>query len=357
MSVKITDAQKWLILVGIIATGYLLYLLAPILTPFLISAFLAYIGDPAVDRLETIKFSRTVAVVFVFFLMLIIGLSIVLIVFPLIEEQIRRLLMRLPEMIDWMQTEFIPWVTHRFGLQPDSINLDGIKQSLSGHWQALGNIAGKFLTEISASGQLIMLWVSYILLVPVVTFYLLRDWDDIVAKIRKLIPRKYESVSVKLIKECDAVLAEFFRGQLLVMFAQGVIYSIGLWIVGLEFSLLIGMAAGLVSFVPYLGAIVGIVIATAAAYMQFHDIVHIIYVLLVFGAGQALEGMVLSPLLVGDRIGLHPVAVIFAVMAGSQLFGFFGMLIALPAAAVIVVLLRHFHEQYLNSNFYTPDAK
>ncbi|MBL1141664.1 MAG: AI-2E family transporter [Proteobacteria bacterium] len=349
-----TDAQKWLILVGIIATGYLLYLLAPILTPFLLSAFLAYIGDPAVDRLENIKFSRTVSVIFVFFLMLVIALSFVLIVFPLIEEQIRRLLMRLPEMIDWIQSEFIPWITQRFGLQADSINLDGIKQSLTGHWQALGNIAGKFLTKISASGQLILLWVSYILLVPVVTFYLLRDWDVIVTKVRKLIPRRYEFVSVKLVKECDAVLSEFFRGQLLVMFAQGVIYSIGLWIVGLEFSLLIGMTAGLVSFVPYLGAIVGIVVATIAAFMQFHDIAHIVYVLIVFGIGQTLEGVVLSPLLIGDRIGLHPVAVIFSVMAGAQLFGFFGMLIALPAAAVIVVLLRHFHDQYLNSNFYTP---
>lgn len=353
MSIHVTDAQKWLILVSAIAIGYLLYLLAPILTPFLISAFLAYIGDPAVDRLETIKFSRTVSVVFVFFLMLVIGLSFILVIFPLIEEQIRRLLIRLPEMIDWIQTELIPWVTQRFGLQPDTINLDGIKQSLTGHWQALGNIAGKFLTQVSASGQLILLWVSYFLLIPVVTFYLLRDWDDIVAKARKLIPRKYESVSVKLIKECDAVLAEFFRGQLLVMFAQGAIYSTGLWIVGLEFSLLIGMAAGLVSFVPYLGAIVGIVVATIAAYMQFHDFIHIFYVLLVFGVGQTLEGVVLSPLLVGDRIGLHPVAVIFAVMAGSQLFGFFGMLIALPVAAVIVVLLRHFYELYLDSKFYS----
>ncbi len=354
MNVQVTDAQKWLILVAIIATGYLLYLLAPILTPFLLSAFLAYIGDPAVDRLEKIKFSRTLSVVFVFFLMLIIGLSFILIVFPLIEEQIRRLLLRLPLMIDWVQSEFVPWVTQRFGLEPDSINLDGIKQSLTGHWQALGNVAGKFLTRISASGQLILLWVSYILLVPVVTFYLLRDWDDLIIKIRALIPRKNEIVIVKLVKECDAVLSEFFRGQLLVMFAQGVIYSLGLWIVGLEFSLLIGMIAGLVSFVPYLGAIVGITVASIAAFMQFHDVAHIIYVLIVFGAGQTLEGVVLSPLLIGDRIGLHPVAVIFAVMAGAQLFGFFGMLIALPAAAVIVVLLRYFHEQYLNSNFYTP---
>lgn len=354
MSIHVTDAQKWLILVTVIATGYLLYLLAPILTPFLISAFLAYIGDPAVDRLETIKFSRTLSVVFVFFLMLIIGFSFILVIFPLIEEQIRRLLIRLPEMIDWVQAELIPWASQRFGIETDSINLDGIKQSLTGHWQALGNIAGKFLTQVSASGQLLLLWVSYLLLIPVVTFYLLRDWDSIVAKIRTLIPRRYEFVSVKLVKECDAVLSEFFRGQLMVMIAQGIIYSIGLWIVGLEFSLLIGMTAGMVSFVPYLGSIVGIVIASVAAFMQYQEFLPIIYVLIVFAVGQTLEGVVLSPLLIGDRIGLHPVAVIFAVMAGAQLFGFFGMLIALPAAAVIVVLLRYFHEQYLSSHFYTP---
>lgn len=354
MSVQITDAQKWLILAIIITTGYLLYLLAPILTPFLISAFLAYIGDPAVDRLEAIKFSRSLSVVFVFFLMIIIGLCFLLIVFPLIEEQIKRLLIRIPEMIDWVQSEFIPWVSQRFGLQPDAINLDGLKQSLMGQWQTVGNVAGKFLTKISASGQLILLWLSYILLVPVVTFYLLRDWDILVVKIRELIPRRYENVVVKLVKDGDAVLSEFFRGQLLVMFAQGVFYSIGLWIVGLEFSLLIGMAAGLVSFVPYLGAIVGITVAGIAAFMQFHDFIHIVYVLIVFAAGQTLEGVVLSPLLIGDRIGLHPVAVIFAVMAGAQLFGLFGMLVALPLAAVITVLLRHFYEQYLNSNFYTP---
>ena len=136
--------------------------------------------------------------------------------------------------------------------------------------------------------------------------------------------------------------------------AQGVFYSLGLWVIGLEFSLLIGLSAGLVSFVPYLGFIVGIVIAGVAALMQFHDVLHIIYVLIVFGAGQMLEGMVLTPLLIGDRIGLHPVAVIFAVMAGAQLFGLFGMLIALPVAAIVTVLLRYFHEQYLNSSFYTP---
>ena len=350
----VTDAQKWLILVGIVAIGYLLYLLSPILTPFLISAFLAYLGDPAVDRLETIKFSRTLSVIFVFFLMSLIGFCFLLIVVPLIEDQLRRLIIRLPDMINWLQSELIPWLSQRFGFDPASINLEGIKQSLTGHWQTVGNLLGKFLIQISASGQLILLWFSYLLLIPVVTFYLLRDWDLLVQRIGELIPRKYETLIIRLTKDCDAVLAEFLRGQLLVMIAQGILYSVGLWIVGLEFSLLIGLTAGLVSFVPYLGFIVGFSIAGLAAFMQFHDFIHITYVLIVFGIGQMIEGMVLSPLLIGDRIGLHPVAVIFAVMAGAQLFGFVGMLIALPVAAVITVLLRHFHEQYLNSSMYTP---
>jgi predicted PurR-regulated permease PerM len=138
------------------------------------------------------------------------------------------------------------------------------------------------------------------------------------------------------------------------MIALAIIYTIGLMIVGLDLAFLIGMLSGMVSFVPYLGFIVGIVVASIAAAMQFHDVIHVVYVAIVFGIGQALEGMVLSPLLVGDRIGLHPVAVIFAVMAGGQLFGFVGVLLALPVAAVIVVILRHWHELYKESDFYTP---
>ena len=214
----------------------------------MISAFLAYIGDPAVDRLETIKFSRTVSVVFVFVLMLIIGVCFFLIVFPLIEEQIRRLFIRIPEMIDWIQTGFLPWISQRFGLDLNSIDLNQLKRSLLGQWQTFGSFGTKFLAEVSASGQLILLWFSYVLLIPVVTFYLLRDWDHLVARARELIPRKYEVVVTHLTKDCDAVLAEFFRGQLLVMLAQGVFYSLGLWVIGLEFSLLIGLSAGTSEF-------------------------------------------------------------------------------------------------------------
>ncbi|MDB9752013.1 AI-2E family transporter, partial [Gammaproteobacteria bacterium] len=228
MNTQTTDAQKWLILTVLIIFGYLLYLLAPILTPFLISVFLAYLGDPAVDKLETIKLSRTMSVVSVFCLMSVTGICFLLIVFPLIEEQIKHLFIRIPEMIDWIQTGFLPWISKRFGLDVNSIDLNQLERISLGQWQTFGSFGTKFFTEVSASGQLILLWFSYVLLIPVVTFYLLRDWDLLVGMIRKLIPRQYEIVVTHLTKDCDAVLAEFFRGQLSVMLAQGIFYSLGL---------------------------------------------------------------------------------------------------------------------------------
>lgn len=172
------------------------------------------------------------------------------------------------------------------------------------------------------------------------------------ARIREMLPRAMEPTVVRLAGECDEVLGAFLRGQLMVMLALGAVYSTGLWLIGLDVALIIGMAAGLLSFVPYLGFAIGLLAASIAAIVQYQDIMHFLMVLAVFGVGQMLEGMVLTPWLVGDRIGLHPVAVIFAVMAGGQLFGFFGILLALPVAAVVMVLLRHAHGRYLQSRLY-----
>jgi len=185
-----------------------------------------------------------------------------------------------------------------------------------------------------------------------VAFYLLRDWDLLVAKVRDLLPRHIEPTISKLARESDGVIGAFLRGQFIVMSALGVIYSVGLSLIGLEFSLLIGLLAGLISFVPYLGLITGVLAASVVALLQFHSFLSIVWVLAVFGIGQLISDFLLTPLLVGDRIGLHPVAVMFAVLAGGHLFGFFGILLALPVAAVIVVILRHVLNEYLNSNFY-----
>jgi len=350
----ITDAQKWLIFSGIILGAWLIYLLAPVLTPFLAGTLLAYLGDPLVDRLEKYKISRTFGVVIVFTCMIFIVMTLLLILIPLIENQISSLIKLIPAIINWIENVFLPGFSSFVGIEIGEINFDDIKQKIKSHWQDIGNVMHYLFTKATQSGQVLLIWLAYIVLIPVVTFYLLRDWDPLVAKTYQMVPRKYAPLVSKLAKECDRVLAEFLHGQLLVMLGNGIIYSVGLWIVGLEFALLIGMVAGVLSFIPYLGFMVGIVAAGVAAYMQFHDVIHLVYVVLVFGIGQAIEGMLLSPMLVGDRIGLHPVAVIFAVMAGGQLFGFFGVLLALPVAAVIVVLLRYLHSQYLESNFYTP---
>ena len=348
-----TDAQKWLVFGSIIFTGWLLYLLAPVLTPFLIAALLAYLGDPLVDRLEHYKLSRTLSVIIVFACMVIIGMVLLLILVPLLERQLVAFVRSVPEFINWIQATVLPKLAETFNFDPGLVNLDLLKQAAMENWKNIGNIAARALIEITQSGQVVLAWLTYLLLIPVVTFYLLRDWDHLLANIKALIPRNHVKLISTLAVECDRVLAEFMRGQLLVMLGQGIIYTLGLWIAGLEFALLIGLLAGLVSFVPYLGFVVGISAAIIAALVQFNDVLHLVYVLLVFGTGQAIEGMVLSPWLVGERIGLHPVAVIFAVLAGGTLFGFFGVLLALPVAAVVVVLLRHLHEQYLESEMYS----
>ena len=191
-----------------------------------------------------------------------------------------------------------------------------------------------------------------LILIPVVTFYLLRDWDRLVRGIHDLLPRNMEAEISQMASDIDKVLGAFFRGQLMVMFALGFIYTIGLSLVGIELAVLIGMGAGLLSIVPYLGSIVGVLVAAGAAIFQFQDAFHLVMVLLVFGVGQAAEGMYLTPKLVGDQIGLHPVTVIFAVLAGGQLFGFLGILLALPVAAALNVLVRHMHQAYRQSELY-----
>mgnify|MGYP001160769360 FL=1 len=352
MNVKISDTQKILFLVSAVIFFYIVYILAPILTPFLVAGVFAYLGDPIVDKLEDLRFTRTASVFVVFLIFIILILFFVFIIFPLIQNQISHLLKKIPSIIDWIYIEVSPWLSQTFSLESNAINLDNIKKSLIQHWESFGSFFGTFLLKIFSSAQLLIIWLSYALLIPIVTFYLLRDWDILITKISQLIPRKHISVITKLSYECNAVLAEFFRGQLIVISVQSVFYSSALWFIGLEFSLLIGLIAGIVSFIPYLGVLVGIVIASIAAFLQFHEILPVIYVFIVFGAGQILEGMILTPLLIGERIGLHPIAVIFAVMAGAQLLGLFGMIIALPVAAIILVLLKYYHKQYLKSDLY-----
>lgn len=346
-----SQTRFWLVFAAL-STG-LLYLLAPVLTPFLFAALLAYLGDPLIDRFEARKMPRSWAVALVFSVILLGLLLLLLFLIPMLTHQFKGLIQRLPAHIDGLQTHILPWLQDHLGIDPESFNLRSVQAKLIEFARDIGDIAGSLLESFRASSSVLFTWLADLVLVPVVTFYLLRDWDLLVAKIRDLLPRRIEPMVSKLAQESDEVIGAFLRGQVIVMVALGVLYSTGLAVIGLDFSLLIGMLAGLVSFVPYLGLITGILIASVAALLQFHSLLSLIPVLIVFGIGQLISDFLLTPKLVGDRIGLHPVAVLFAVLAGGHLFGFFGILLALPVAAVIAVLLRHAHDEYLKSVFYS----
>ncbi len=346
------ECRHWPWLLIPLALGGLIYLLAPILTPFVIGALLAYLGDPLADRLEKLKLSRTMAVVIVFLIMLLTFIAVLLILIPALEAQISRFIGDLPRYLEWIRSTAVPWLERRLDLEIGTIDADRFIDLIKQDWQKAGGIAAALAGSITRSGAAILAWLMNFLLIPVVAFYLLRDWDKMVARIADLLPRRWMPVTARLAKESDEVLSAFMRGQLTVMLALGGIYSLGLWMVGLNTALVIGMIAGLISFVPYLGTFVGVVLGVLAALVQFHDLIHVGWVLVVFVVGQMLEGMVLTPLLVGDKIGLHPVTVIFSVMAGGQLFGFLGILLALPVASVIMVLLRHIHDLYKESELY-----
>jgi len=348
----ISSSNKWSIIAGVTALGLLVYLLAPVLTPFLIGALFAYLGDPLVDRLETYKLSRTNAVIVVFVMILLVVIAIPVVLLPLVEQQLSALATNLPTYIDWVQLKIVPFLSNTLNVDQKILNMDAIKQSILANWRDVGGVVSQVMGAVGKSSFALMAWLANLVLIPVVTFYLLRDWDDVMEKIHGLIPRANAPTVTKLAKESDSVLGAFLRGQMIVMFALGCVYTVGLWMLGLDLALLIGMVAGIVSFVPYLGFIVGVLLAGVATMMQFGEVFNLVYVLIIFGIGQALEGMLLTPLFVGEKIGLHPVAVIFAVMAGGQLFGFVGVLIALPVAAVLVVLLRHMHELYTSSTLY-----
>lgn len=334
-----------------------LYAVMPILTPFLVSLLIAYMGDPLVDKLEERGLSRTLGVIVVFAVIVLILAGVLAFLVPLISKQLVKLYGMLPQMVDWVQHTAVLWLHTKLGVPSDILDGDKLKQAFSEHLDKTSGAAGFLLAKVTASGMALFGFVANFVLIPVVSFYLLRDWDILVDKVRGLLPRRGEGAVVKMAKECHEVLGAFIRGQLLVMLALGGIYATGLMLLGLDLGLLVGLLAGLASIVPYMGFAVGITAALLAGVFQFgFELYPLLGIVGVFALGQALEGMVLTPLLVGDRIGLHPVAVIFAIMAGGQLFGFTGVLLALPAAAVIMVLLRHVHEMYKDSDLYTEQS-
>ena len=356
------DSQAWFVLAVLAFLGWLTWLLAPVLTPFAASAALAYFGDPLVDRLERAglgkwKVGRTLAVVLVFALMLMAFALLLLVVVPLLVDQFRQLAERLPAWIDWFSATALPWVSAQLGLDAGNFDPGEMTGLLKSYWKEISGAALSVAETLGRGGQALLTWLTNIVLIPVVTFYLMRDWDELVDGIHDLLPRNMVDRVSRLAHEIDDVLGAFLRGQLMVMLALGLIYWLGLALVGIDMAFLIGMGAGLLSIVPYLGSIIGLLAAVVAALFQFHDILHLLLVGAVFAGGQLAEGMLLTPRLVGDRIGLHPVVVIFAVLAGGQLFGFLGILLALPAAAALNVVVRHARESYTSSTLFGGEPR
>lgn len=343
------DSRRWQLLAIVAVIGYLIYLLAPVLMPFAIAAMLAYLGDPLADRLETYGLGRTLAVTIVFVVLLLLTVGALLLLIPLISRQVDNLIQNLPRYGEWVRDTALPWLQAKLRLDPHMFDTGRLVDAVKEHMGSIGTVLGK----LSRSGVGVIMWMTNLVLIPVVAFYLLRDWDRLVAWIDAMLPRSIEPTVAHLARESDKVLGAFVRGQLLVMLALGVFYGAGLSVVGLSVGPLIGMVAGLLSFVPYLGFIIGFCAAVIAVLVQYGDWPHLLLVCGVFVVGQLLEGYVLVPKLVGDKIGLHPVAVIFAVLAGGYLAGFLGVLLALPAASVILVLLRYLTERYRMSELYT----
>jgi len=340
---------NWLIAVAV--TGWLLYLLAPVLTPFVAAALLAYMGDPLADRLQKLKMPRTLAVVAVFLITFLVLSLLILLVGPLIKTQISALFDALPDIARRVEQEWLPSVTGWLGVESgDDV---GIGAFLARYSDMVGSWSGKLLLSVSKSGGALAAAVLSLFLIPILTFYLLRDWDSILIHMSAIVPESQRDTVFQLARETDDVLGAFLRGQLLVMTALAMIYSIGLSLVGLKFAIAIGVVAGLVSFVPYLGFVFGIALAGLTVALEPNPLWQLVGVIVTFTLAQLLEGSVLTPKLVGDRIGLHPVIIIFAIAAGGQLFGFFGILLALPAAAVLSVLVRFAFDRYLKEH---PDA-
>jgi predicted PurR-regulated permease PerM len=347
---------RWQMLALLVLLVAALYFLSPVLTPFAVAALFAYLFDPLADRLERLKLSRTAATSIVFLALSLVVLLVLLLVIPYLSRQVAAFINRLPQWIAWLQTVAVPWLSARFDLNLEVPDMQQLIAVLQQHWKEAGGIAAAVVAQVSKSGFAVISWITRLVVVPVAFFYLLRDWDVMIARIHELLPRSIEPTVSRLARESDETLSAFMRGQVSVMIALGIIYAVGLWAVGLDVGPLIGLIAGLISFVPYLGSILGILMGVIAALVQYGDWTHVLLVAAVFVIGQLLEGYVLVPRLVGEKIGLHPVAVIFAVLAGGELFGFLGVLLALPVASVLMVVLRYAHERYRASELYHTQA-
>jgi predicted PurR-regulated permease PerM len=334
-----------------VALLVLLYWLAPVLTPFALAAMLAYLLVPGVDWLTTRKLPRTAATLLMILLAALAMLGLLLILVPVLQREFVALQAKFPALVQKLNNDLVPLLNRWLGVEL-RLDAQSLRALLAEHAGEQRDLIASLLEQARAGGAALLGAIGTLLLVPVVLFYLLLDWHDLKDRLLTLVPRRALATTAGMLGEIDALLAQFLRGQLAVMGALALYYSVALAIAGFQSALPIGILAGALVFIPYVGFAIGLALALLVATLQFGSAYGFIAVAVVFGVGQVLESFVLTPRLVGDRIGLHPLAVIFALLAFGEVFGFFGVLLALPAAAALLVALQHVRRAYVASDFY-----
>lgn len=357
---QFTPPQKsfvaWSLIAALLVCA--LWLIAPVLTPFVVAAVLAYALTPLVDWLDDVgkgRIPRLLAVVVVELLFVVVVGAVLLLMVPILAKELPLMREQLPAVLEGVGTSLKPWLA-QWGIH---LNLDvtSIKTFVVKHLNAnVENTVGGVLASLKLGGSVAFSIIGNAILIPVALFYLLMDWDRFVGLLRDLIPPRLRAVTDSFMNEADAVLGQYLRGQLMVMVLMALFYSVGLSLFGLDLAVPIGVFTGLAMFVPYVGFGVGLVLATFAGLLEFSSTVGVVHavvmIAVVYGGGQITEGFFLTPRLVGKRIGLHPLAVIFALLAFGQIFGFVGVLIALPVSAVSLVAVRRLKTGYLASHLY-----
>ncbi|HQR98872.1 MULTISPECIES: AI-2E family transporter [unclassified Polaromonas] len=353
---QFTSAQKrtaaWCLIAALVMLA--LWLLGPVLTPFVVGAVLAYVLTPVVNWLDGLgrgRMPRVLAVLIVETLFILVLLSILLLVVPIFAKELPLLREQLPLLADRVNNALGPWLA-QFGITV-ALDVASIKAFVVKYLSAnFEDAFGSVLSSLKLGGSVALAIVGNAVLIPVALFFLLKDWGRFVGLVVELVPPKLRASFDSFMDEADAVLGQYLRGQLLVMGVLAIYFSVALALFGFDLAVPVGVFTGLAFFIPYLGFGLGLVLALLAGVLQFGGLYGVLVVAGVYGAGQLVESLYLTPRLVGERIGLHPLAVIFALLAFGQLFGFLGVLIALPASAVLLVGIRRVRAGYMASKLY-----
>lgn len=343
----------WLFASGIFLL--IIWALRPMLLPFVAGLAIAYFLNPLTALLCRKKFSRPAAASIVILCAILAAVVIVLLLLPLLQSQITALVSAAPAYADTLHNKIMPWLLNIMEkLSPDDV--EKLRTAAGEHAGTVMNWIAQFLKNLASGSFAILDILTLVFITPLVAFYVLRDWNSLTAIIDRALPRRHYALIRAQLNQIDQTLAGFVRGQALVCITLGIYYATGLTVAGLNFGAAIGLTTGLLSFIPYVGSSFGMITSLILGAVQLGDWQHMVGILAVFGVGQILEGYVLTPKLVGDRVGLHPVWIMFGLFAGASLMGFLGMLIAVPVSAVIGVLLRFGLHQYQSSAYYRDDT-